>query len=67
MHGADYFHQRTSGRQTDEQMSVTKLRKSWHLIVDGKSEIELSSQNIEISRKFKEEVVQPILKVLPLV
>lgn len=33
-------------------------------IVDGKSEIELSSEHIEISRKFKEEVVQPILKVL---
>jgi hypothetical protein len=32
-------------------------------IVDGKSEIELSSEHIEISRKFKEEVVQPILKV----
>ncbi|XP_028401768.1 caseinolytic peptidase B protein homolog isoform X3 [Dendronephthya gigantea] len=29
---------------------------------DGKSEIDLSSEHVEISRKFKENVVQPILK-----
>ncbi len=34
------------------------------LYIDGKSEIELFSEHIEISRKFKEEVVQPILKVI---
>ncbi|CAB3995158.1 caseinolytic peptidase B homolog [Paramuricea clavata] len=47
-----------------------KLRKEARKVIeereaktaDGKSEIELSSEHIEISRKFKEEVVQPILK-----
>ena len=47
-----------------------KLRREIHKVIeereakaaDGKSEIELSSEHIEISRKFKEEVVQPILK-----